>query len=74
MTASLVANAPEGRAGAAMGLHTSLGFAGGFFGPWIVGVILDLVGHDSTGDWALAFATVALAGIMGWIPVLRWGR
>jgi MFS family permease len=74
MTASLVANAPEGRAGAAMGLHTSLGFAGGFLGPWIVGVMLDFVGHDSTGDWALAFATVAAAGMMGWLPVLRWGR
>jgi MFS family permease len=74
MTSSLVANAPEGRAGAAMGLHTSLGFAGGFFGPWIVGLMLDLVGHDSTQDWALAFATVGIAGLIGWLPVLRWGR
>lgn len=74
MTASLVANAPEGRAGAAMGLLTSVGFAGGFLGPWIVGVMLDVVGHGSTEDWALAFATVALAGVMGWLPVLRWGR
>ncbi|HEX2890142.1 MFS transporter [Vineibacter terrae] len=74
MTASLVANAPEGRAGAAMGLHTSLGFAGGFLGPWIVGVMLDAVGHQSTQHWALAFATVAVAGMMGWLPVLRWGR
>jgi MFS family permease len=74
LTASLVASAPEGRAGAAMGLLTSVGFAGGFLGPWIVGVMLDLVGHNSTQDWALAFATVALAGIMGWLPVLRWTR
>jgi MFS family permease len=74
MTASLVANAPEGRTGAAMGLHTSLGFAGGFLGPWILGLMLDLVGNTSTADWGLAFATVALAGMMGWIPVLRWGR
>ncbi|MCW5747077.1 MAG: MFS transporter [Alphaproteobacteria bacterium] len=74
MTASLVANAPEGRAGAAMGLHTSLGFAGGFMGPWIVGLVLDVVGNHTTDDWGLAFATVAVAGLMGWIPVLRWGR
>jgi MFS family permease len=74
MTASLVANAPEGRAGAAMGLLTSFGFAGGFFGPWIVGLVLDIVGQQSTAAWAMAFATVALAGFMGWLPVLRWGR
>lgn len=74
MTASLVANAPEGRAGAAMGLLTSFGFAGGFFGPWIVGVVLDVVGQHSTSGWALAFASVAAAGVMGWLPVLRWGR
>jgi hypothetical protein len=36
--------------------------------------MLDLVGHDSTQDWALAFATVGIAGLIGWLPVLRWGR
>lgn len=74
MTSSLVANAPEGRAGAAMGLLTSLGFAGGFMGPWIVGLVLDVVGQQSTTGWSLAFASVAAAGLMGWLPVLRWGR
>lgn len=74
LTAGLVANAPEGRAGAAMGLHTFLGFGGGFLGPLAFGAMLDTVGRESTMDWSMAFATAAVAGMIGWLPMLRWGR
>jgi predicted MFS family arabinose efflux permease len=50
---------PAGR-GAQLAVHSSLGYAGGFIGPLIVGFILDLGGGMSRTSWGLAFLSVAI--------------
>jgi MFS family permease len=53
--------------GAAMGLHSMAGYAGGFLGPLGVGLVLDLAGGEGMIGWGLAFghrANVTLAGLV----------
>ncbi len=45
-----------------------------FFQRDTFGAMLDTVGRESTMDWSMAFATAAVAGMIGWLPMLRWGR
>jgi MFS family permease len=66
LTAGTVQAADKDRRGATMGLHSMCGYAGGFLGPIIVGIALDLAGPDDVMGWALAFghlAPVTLAGL-----------
>lgn len=66
LTAGTVQAAVKERRGATMGLHSMCGYAGGFLGPIIVGIALDLAGPDDVLGWALAFghlAPVTLAGL-----------
>ncbi|MDX6748941.1 MFS transporter [Geminicoccaceae bacterium 1502E] len=44
LTAGAVGNARPGEAGASMAVHSTLGFAGGFLGPFAFGAILDAAG------------------------------
>lgn len=64
LTAGTVAAAEPGRRGATMGLHSMCGYAGGFAGPLVVGIALDIASQD--WRWVLAFghvAPVTLAGL-----------
>jgi MFS family permease len=47
------------------------GYAAGFVGPPLAGLILDLVGRDTVAGWGLAFGHLALITLSG-LAVLRY--
>jgi MFS family permease len=74
LTAGTVQAAEPARRGATMGLHSMCGYAGGFVGPLVVGVALDLAGDDTAWGWAIAFGHTALATLAGQWLLRRLGR
>ena len=61
LTGGTVAAARAGERGATLAMHSVWGFSGGFLGPLVVGVVLDLAGgRQSIQGWGLAF--IAMAG------------
>lgn len=74
LTAGTVQAAEPARRGATMGLHSMCGYAGGFVGPLIVGLALDLAGDNATWGWALGFGHTALATLAGLWLLRRLGR
>jgi MFS family permease len=71
LTAGTVQAAAPALRGATMGLHSMFGYAGGFVGPLLAGVVLDLAGGDGVAAWGLAFGHVAFIMLVGF-AVLRW--
>lgn len=82
LTAGLVVSAQENIKGAAMGLHSLMGFGGGLLGPAIFGFVLDLTGsRASQVSWVWAYAAVVIWGVLfvlyerrnGWVskPLTR---
>ncbi len=71
LTAGTVQAADPKLRGATMGLHSMCGYAGGFVGPPIAGVALDLVGPDSVAGWGLAFGHLAVVTLTGF-GILLW--
>jgi MFS family permease len=71
LTAGTVAAADTERRGATMGLHSMCGYAGGFIGPPLAGLVLDLAGRDRLIGWGLAFGHLALITLLG-LAVLLW--
>jgi len=76
LTAGLVVSAKENIKGAAMGLHSLMGFGGGLLGPAIFGFVLDLTGSRASQiSWVWAYAAVVVWGVLfvfyerrnGWI-------
>ena len=59
LTAGTAGTAEPSRRGATLAVHSSLGYAGGFIGPLLIGWILDLNGGMSTIGWGLSFASVS---------------
>ncbi len=74
LTAGTVQAADKDRRGATMGLHSMCGYAGGFLGPIIVGIALDLTGPNDAVGWALAFGHVAPVTLIGLWVLRRLGR
>ncbi len=69
ITAGALSNAAPGLRGATMALHSTLGFAGGAVGPFIVGVMLDQFGGAmSAMAWTVALGQMALIGLV--CPIL----
>jgi MFS family permease len=60
VTAGAAGNAEPARRGATLAVHSTLGYAGGFVGPLVVGWTLDLAGGMSPIAWGLAFASVGV--------------
>ena len=60
LTAGTVQAAEPHRRGATMGLHSMAGYAGGFIGPLVVGLLLDLMGRDTVAGWGLGFGHLAI--------------
>ena len=60
VTAGAAGNADPARRGATLAVHSTLGYAGGFVGPLVVGWTLDLAGGMSPIAWGLAFLLVGL--------------
>ena len=68
--AGTLAHAPEHLRGAAMAVHGTLSFMGGFAGPLIAGVVLDATGGGATiPSWGFAFASAGLAAAAGCVLV-----
>jgi len=76
LTAGLVISAKENIKGAAMGLHSLMGFGGGLLGPAIFGFVLDISGsRSSQTSWVWAYASVVIWGVLFVIYERRngWG-
>jgi MFS family permease len=65
LTAGSAGSAEPGRRGATLAVHSTLGYAGGFFGPLALGAMLDLLGGASVLGWGVAFAHVTVALLLG---------
>lgn len=74
LTAGTVQAADPALRGATMGLHSMAGYAGGFVGPLLTGVVLDLAGGGGPLAWGLAFGQVALITLAGFVVLRRLGR
>ena len=71
VTAGAVMSATPETRGALMALHSFIGFGGGFMGPVIFGLALDLAGGRETGaGWQAAFITAGAAAALG--PLFLW--
>jgi MFS family permease len=75
LTAGLVAAAPPDLRGAAMGLYSLAGFAGGMMGPVVFGAALDAAGGAShPGAWVAGYAAVGSACLAAPIVARFFGR
>ena len=70
LTAGAAGSALPGQRGATLAVHSTMGYAGGFVGPLVVGLILDLAGGTGVTAWALAFASVAMIMAIGPMALL----
>jgi predicted MFS family arabinose efflux permease len=59
LTAGAAGTAEPSRRGATLAVHSSLGYAGGFVGPLLIGYTLDALGGMSRASWSAAFAAIA---------------
>lgn len=74
LTAGTVQAADKHLRGAAMGLHSMAGYAGGFLGPLGVGLVLDRSGGDGVVGWGLAFGHLAAVTLAGLVLLRRLDR
>ena len=58
LTAGTAGTAEPSRRGATLAVHSSLGYAGGFIGPLVVGFVLDFAGGNAAA-WSAAFGMIA---------------
>ena len=73
LTAGSAGSAEPGRRGATLAVHSTLGYAGGFLGPLVLGATLDLLGGASVIGWGVAFGHVTVALLLGAL-VFVWLR
>ena len=59
LTAGAAGTADPARRGATLAVHSSLGYAGGFVGPLMIGYALDALGGMSRLSWSVAFGLIA---------------
>jgi MFS family permease len=75
VTAGAVTAATPGFTGATMAVHSFVGFAGGFLGSLVFGVVLDHAGDGNDAmAWGLGFASLGLAAALGPIALLMLSR
>jgi MFS family permease len=65
LTAGSAGSAAPGQRGATLAVHSTLGYAGGFLGPLVLGAVLDLLGGASVLGWGVAFGHVTVALLLG---------
>ena len=73
LTAGSAGSAAPGQRGATLAVHSTLGYAGGFLGPLVLGATLDLFGGESVIGWGVAFGHVTVALLVGAL-VFVWLR
>jgi MFS family permease len=54
-----------------MGLHSMCGYAGGFTGPLVIGVALDLFGRDTVAGWSIGFGHTAVVTLLALAALRR---
>jgi MFS family permease len=65
LTAGLVGVAEPRMRGAAMAVHSTLGFGAGFAAPLVFGLVLDVSGgNGSASAWGFAFVSLGIAGVI----------
>ncbi|NKB19824.1 MAG: MFS transporter [Alphaproteobacteria bacterium] len=69
LTAGASGNAEPGQRGATLAVHSTFGHLGGFVGPLVIGIILDLAGSESVLGWTLAFGHLAIVMIVGIVAI-----
>jgi MFS family permease len=75
LTAGLVATVPPELRGAALGLYSLAGFAGGMLGPSLFGAALDLAGGKAAGAaWVWAYAAIGAGGLASPLVVRAFNR
>ena len=75
LTAGAVNTAPVGHRGAALAVHSTLGFSGSLFAPALVGMVLDYAAPlGGTIAWGLAFVTMGSMGLLGYLGFMALRR
>ena len=75
LTAGLVGTVPPELRGAALGLYSLAGFAGGMLGPSLFGVALDLGGGQAlAAGWLWAYAAIGAGCLAAPLLVRAFGR
>jgi MFS family permease len=74
LTAGTLNAAEKEHRGATMGLHSMCGYAGGFIGPPLAGLVLDLIGRDTVTGWGFAFGHLAVITLTGLVIVRYFNR
>jgi len=75
LTAGLVGTVPAELRGAALGLYSLAGFAGGMIGPSLFGFALDLAGGQaSTAAWLWAYLAIGAGGLAAPLVARTLGR
>ena len=75
LTAGLVAATPAELRGAAMGLYSLAGFAGGMLGPVVFGAALDAAGGaKSLGAWVAGYAAIGAGCLAAPLVARAFGR
>jgi MFS family permease len=64
LTAGLVISVAQDIKGAAMGLHSVMGFSGGLLGPAIFGATLDISKAMGHAGWTAAYASIVVWGLI----------
>lgn len=62
LTAGAAGTADPARRGATLAVHSMLGYAGGFVGPLLIGIVLDWNGGMTENGWLAAY--LAIAGLV----------
>lgn len=65
LTAGTSGSAEPGRRGATLAVHSTIGYIGGFLGPLVFGIVLDLAGGTGVTGWVLAFGHLAVIMPLG---------
>jgi MFS family permease len=64
LTAGAAGTAEPSRRGATLAVHSTLGYAGGFVGPLMIGYTLDFAGGMSRAGWSMAFLLIAILSVV----------
>lgn len=70
LTAGTTGSAAPGQRGATLAVHSALGYAGGFVGPLVIGLVLDMAGGASPFAWGMAFLAVAGVCCLGPLAII----
>ena len=65
LTSGVVSVADQGRRGATLAMYNFIGWAGGFMGPVLVGIVLGAFGQESVTGWGAGFIVMGGVAFIG---------